>query len=1092
MACLARSILAAPILATPRWQRRLACAIVGAASLFATEAMAIDVANQTDWNTAVAAVAAAGTGSSVSINITSGFTLSSSLAQLQASNANVTVNITGNSQTINGAAAFQGIQVNGANAPTVNISSLAITNTVAVGGAGGAGQNGFLSSGLSYGSGGGGGGGLGAGGGLFVGGGANVTLAAVTFTTNSATGGTGGNGGVAQNTASSPTGGNGGAGGALNGGGAVGGGGAGGLGGNTGTQGTIGTAGATPGAGGGGGGGSGTLNRTSYTPNNNGGGGNAGGGNGAQGGDGVTNNNGSQGPGADGGSGGNGGGAQGGAIYVATGGTLTILDSPISGAAVTGGAGGNAGTGQGPSNFNGSPGGTGTAQGAGIFLNSVMVNIGVSGATVTYANTIAGTGLNTGGVTTAINKTGAGMLTLSATNTFTGNINISAGTLAVAGTANLGNANNGVVISDGATFAVTATSTFAAAHLFKIAGSSMFDIAAGTTTTLQGVISDGASSGSLVKTDTGTLLLSATNTYTGATDVNGGTLRAGSAGAFGSSSTFAVAAGATLDLNGFNKTFGALSGAGTVTGANTTISGTFTPGNGTPGSSMAIVGNLAFQSGAQYMVQLNPATSSLASVTGSATLNGATVQATYAAGTYISKQYTILTTTGGVNGTFNSLVNTNLPSGFTPTLGYDATHAYLNLTLNFVPPPLNPSPNFGSGLNVNQQNVGNALINFFNTTGSIPLVFGTLTPAGLSQISGETATGSQQTTFDAMTQFMGVMTDPFITGRGDGFDAQGGTPTGYASTQATGAARDANAMFTKAPVFTKAPAIPFDRRWSVWAAGFGGSQTTDGNTALGSNSATSRIYGTAVGADYRISPYTLAGFALAGGGTGFSVANGGSGHSDLFQAGAFIRHTVGQAYISGALAYGWQDVTTNRTVTVAGINQLRAEFNANAFSGRVEGGYRFVTPAMGGIGITPYAAAQFTTFDLPAYAESVLSGANTFALAYGARDVTDTRSELGIRTDKSYAMQNAILTLRSRVAWAHDFDPNRGIGATFQALPGASFVVNGAAQASDSALTTASAEIKWPNGWSAAATFEGEFSEVTRSYAGKGVVRYAW
>ena len=247
-----------------------------------------------------------------------------------------------------------------------------------------------------------------------------------------------------------------------------------------------------------------------------------------------------------------------------------------------------------------------------------------------------------------------------------------------------------------------------------------------------------------------------------------------------------------------------------------------------------------------------------------------------------------------------------------------------------------------------------------------------------------------------------------------------------------------------------------------------------------------------MGADYLLSPYTLAGFSLAGGGTGFSVANGGSGHSDLFQAGAFIRHTVGPAYISGALAYGWQDITTNRTVTIAGINQLRAEFNANAFSGRVEGGYRFVAPTMGGIGITPYAAAQFTTFDLPAYAESVLSGANTFALAYGSRDVTDTRSELGIRADKSYAMQNAILTLRGRFAWAHDFDPDRSIGATFQTLPGASFVVNGAAQANDSALTTASAEIKWRNGWSAAATFEGEFSEVTRSYAGKGVVRYTW
>jgi outer membrane autotransporter protein len=178
--------------------------------------------------------------------------------------------------------------------------------------------------------------------------------------------------------------------------------------------------------------------------------------------------------------------------------------------------------------------------------------------------------------------------------------------------------------------------------------------------------------------------------------------------------------------------------------------------------------------------------------------------------------------------------------------------------------------------------------------------------------------------------------------------------------------------------------------------------------------------------------------------------------------------------------------------TIAAVDRLRAEFNANAWSGRVEGGYRFVSPWIGGIGITPYAAGQFTTFDLPAYAEQVLSGASTFALAYGSKSVTDTRSELGVRTDKSFAMQNAILTLRSRFAWAHDFNPDRSIAATFQTLPGASFVVNGAAQALDAALTTASAEMKWLNGFSLAATFEGEFSDVTRSYAGKGVVRYAW
>jgi len=179
-------------------------------------------------------------------------------------------------------------------------------------------------------------------------------------------------------------------------------------------------------------------------------------------------------------------------------------------------------------------------------------------------------------------------------------------------------------------------------------------------------------------------------------------------------------------------------------------------------------------------------------------------------------------------------------------------------------------------------------------------------------------------------------------------------------------------------------------------------------------------------------------------------------------------------------------------VTIAGLDHLRAEFNANTYSGRIEGGYRFVAPVLNGIGVTPYAAGQFVTFDLPAYAETVVSGAPNFALKYGGPSVTDSRSELGIRTDKSFAMQNGILTLRSRLAWAHDFDPDRSIAATFQALPGASFVVNGAAQASDSALTTASLEMKWRNNWSAAATFEGEFSNVTQSYAGKGVVRYAW
>ena len=47
-------------------------------------------------------------------------------------------------------------------------------------------------------------------------------------------------------------------------------------------------------------------------------------------------------------------------------------------------------------------------------------------------------------------------------------------------------------------------------------------------------------------------------------------------------------------------------------------------------------------------------------------------------------------------------------------------------------------------------------------------------------------------------------------------------------------------------------------------------------------------------------------------------------------------------------------------------------------------------------------------------------------------------------------------------------------------------------QARDAALTTASAELKFISGISLAATFDGEFSNVTRSCAGKGVARYQW
>ena len=308
-------------------------------------------------------------------------------------------------------------------------------------------------------------------------------------------------------------------------------------------------------------------------------------------------------------------------------------------------------------------------------------------------------------------------------------------------------------------------------------------------------------------------------------------------------------------LNGATVNGGTLTGQGLINGATTVASGgTFAPGNATPGTSMALTGSLALQSGAFYLVQINPATSSLANVTGTATLGGATVKANFTNGSYVDKQYLILHTTAGVTGTFDpTVVNTNLPVNFGTSLSYSATDVFLNLTAAL---------GAQQSLSANQRNVANAINNFFNNGGGpispgFAALFG-LTGSNLSsaltQGSGETATGSQQTTFNAMTQFLGVLLDPFIDGRGAPAAPPSGAapyaeeePLAYASRKRTSAERDAYAMFTKAPL-----AKTYDPRWSVWAAGFGGSQTTDGNAAQGSNNTTSRIFGMAAGADYHL------------------------------------------------------------------------------------------------------------------------------------------------------------------------------------------------------------------------------------------------
>ena len=573
-------------------------------------------------------------------------------------------------------------------------------------------------------------------------------------------------------------------------------------------------------------------------------------------------------------------------------------------------------------------------------------------------------------------------------------------------------------------------------------------------TPYSGVLQDGGvnggAGGSLTKTGTGTLTLSGTNTYTGATTVNGGTLSV--TGSVASSSGVTVNTGATLG------------GTGTVATTVVNSGGTLAPG--TAIGTLTVNGNLTLNTGSNYNVDVSPVAADRTNVTGTATLNGS-VNANYAAGSYVSTQYTILNATGGRVGTFSGLANSNIPANLGAALSYDANNVYLNLTLIFA-----------AANTDNQRNVGNALTNFFNTNGGIPGVFVGLSAGGLTQASGEAGTGAAQSGIAASGQFVNAVMD-------SAFDSP-------VESCADGAARRSEPRrkmpCVAGPIY--AAAMPKDRagsfeaRWNVWAAGYGGGASVDGDNATGSNKTTSRIYGAVAGATYRVSPLTQIGFALGGAGSSFSIANGlGSGKADMFNAAIYAKHMMGPAYVAAALGYTWQDASTDRTVTIAGTDVLHAGFHPQALTGRLDTGRRYVMPAFG---ITPYAALQTTTYFMPSYGESATSGSNQFALSYASKNITATRGELGARFDKAYAVQGGIFTLKAKTAWAHDWNTERTASASFQALPGTSFTVNGARPSADAALLSLGGEMDWGKGWRVAANVDGEFASGRQSYAAKG------
>jgi autotransporter-associated beta strand protein len=256
-----------------------------------------------------------------------------------------------------------------------------------------------------------------------------------------------------------------------------------------------------------------------------------------------------------------------------------------------GGGGGAGGAGVTSANDNGGAGGAGLA--SSISGTAITYSLGgTGGSDVAISNGVAGT----------VNR-GNGGSGAAANDTNTDRIGGVGGSGIVIARYKGASAGSGGTVAAG-----TGTAAGYTLHTFTATGSNALNLSSLDLSTRLGAVENGVISGSgdLTFTGPGTLTLNATNTYSGITRVNAGTLALGSSGSIGTSAGVSLASGARFNVStvsgGFN--LGAtqtLSGGGTIAG-NTTISGTHTPGF-SPGV-QTFENNLSYTAGSSVVWEL--------------------------------------------------------------------------------------------------------------------------------------------------------------------------------------------------------------------------------------------------------------------------------------------------------------------------------------------------------------------------------------------------------------------------------------------------------------------------------------------------------
>src|SRR5262249_7608351 len=144
----------------------------------------------------------------------------------------------------------------------------------------------------------------------------------------------------------------------------------------------------------------------------------------------------------------------------------------------------------------------------------------------------------------------------------------------------------------------------------------------------------------------------------------------------------------------------------------------------------------------------------------------------------------------------------------------------------------------------------------------------------------------------------------------------------------------------------------------------------------------------------------------------------------------------------------------------------------------------------GRVAVTPFAAGQFAELWQNGFPETNVGPGGAPGppgVSFGARPPSPLPPLLGApgRTPLSPA-PGMVLAPYTRLSWVHEFYPTRDVTPAFIALPGAAFTVDGPRAARDAGRVESGAKLAiLPNAW-LFASFDGEFSHRSQSYAGKG------